>query len=117
MVDHLSDLQNMAHEVRKVGGVSSDSARYIDSRVQMREFRSRLGAIESMPGQKIKELRERHQLTQAMLAEFMNLSTVTISKWERDEKNPNGTALMVLNALNEKGMQVFSWRNKRGSDV
>lgn len=49
-----------------------------------------------------------------MLAEFLNLSTVTISKWERDEKNPNGAALMVLNALNENGMQVLAWRSNRG---
>jgi len=115
MVDHLSDLKGMAHEMQKIGGVSSDTVKYIDSRIQMREFRARLGTIVSMSGQQIKELRERHQLTQAMLAELMNLSTVTISKWERDEKNPNGTALMVLNALNEKGMQIFAWRNGKES--
>jgi len=81
-------------------------------RPSLSEFRARLAAIQGMSGQQIKKLRERHQLSQAMLAEFLNLSTVTISKWERDEKNPNGAALMVLNALNENGMQVLAWRDK-----
>lgn len=84
-----------------------------DTRISLSEFRARMGTIKSMSGEQIKKLRERHQLSQAMLAEFMNLSTVTISKWERDEKNPNGTALMVLNSLNDYGMQIFAWRNNQ----
>lgn len=85
----------------------------VSSRPSLSEFRARLGAIQNMSGQQIKMLRERHQLSQAMLAEFLNLSTVTISKWERDEKNPNGAALMVLNALNENGMQILAWRSNK----
>lgn len=84
-----------------------------DTRMSLREFRARMGTIKSMSGDQIKKLRKRHHLSQAMLAEFMNLSTVTISKWERDEKNPNGTALMVLNSLNDYGMRVFEWRSNQ----
>lgn len=87
------------------------------SRSTLSEFRARMSAIQTMSGEQIKMLRQRHQLSQAMLAEFLNLSTVTISKWERDEKNPNGAALMVLNALNENGMQVLAWRSNRGNNV
>lgn len=89
----------------------------IDSRLSLKELRTNIVAVQSMDGKQIKELRERYHLTQAMLAEFMNLSTVTISKWERNEKNPNGTALMVLNALNETGLQIFNWRNSGGRNV
>lgn len=88
-----------------------------EPRPSLSEFRSRMGAIQSMSGQQIKKLRERHHLSQAMLAEFLNLSTITISKWERDEKNPNGAALMVLNALSENGMQVLAWRNAQRNEV
>lgn len=84
-----------------------------NQRESLREFRARMSAVDNMSGEQIKQLRERYQLSQAMLAELMNLSVVTISKWERNEKNPNGAALVLLNALDVDGTRAFSWREKR----
>jgi len=85
-----------------------------NQRESLKDFRARMSAVDHMNGGQIKQLRERYQLSQAMLAEFMNLSVVTISKWERNEKNPNGAALVLLNALAANGVDFFSWRQKKG---
>ncbi|NIE72679.1 helix-turn-helix domain-containing protein [Pantoea sp. Acro-807] len=85
-----------------------------NQRESLKDFRSRMSAVNHMSGKQIKELRERFELSQAMLAEFMNLSVVTISKWERNEKSPNGAALVLLNALDIDGVRAFSWRERKG---
>ncbi|MDN4626535.1 MULTISPECIES: helix-turn-helix domain-containing protein [Erwinia] len=108
MVDHLKDLQEIAHDFHEVGGVSAETVHYIDARVRLQELRQRLPAVQDMPGQAIRQLRERFDLSQAMLAEYVNMSVVTISKWERGEKKPNGAALRVLNTLARKGPDAFA---------
>ena len=107
MVDHLKDLQEMAHDMFPHGGISEDTVNYIDARVKLRELRARLPAIVEMNGEAIRALRGRYNLSQAMLAEYVNMSVVTISKWERGEKKPNGAALRVLNTLSDKGPEIF----------
>jgi len=82
--------------------------KYIDARVRLQELRQRLPAVQEMTGQAIRQLRERFDLSQAMLAEYVNMSVVTISKWERGEKKPNGAALRLLNTLARKGPDVFA---------
>lgn len=108
MVDHLKDLQEMAHDMLPHGGISEDTVNYIDSRVRLREFRERLAVITEMNGDAIRTLRSRYHLSQTMLAELVNMSVVTVSKWERGEKKPNGAALRVLNVLSVKGPGVFT---------
>lgn len=107
MVDHLKDLQEMAHEMAPQGGISEDTVNYIDARVKLRELRAQLPAIIEMNGEAIRALRGRFNLSQAMLAEYVNMSVMTVSKWERGEKKPNGAALRVLSTLLEKGPEVF----------
>ncbi len=40
-------------------------------------------------GGRIKYLREKHKLTQKKLAEFLNVTPGTVSKWEKEENLPN----------------------------
>lgn len=98
----------MAHDMFPHGGISEETVNYIDARVRLRDLRARLPVIESMSGEAIRALRSRFNLSQAMLAEYVNMSVVTISKWERGEKKPNGAALRVLNTMAAKGPDVFA---------
>ena len=45
---------------------------------------------------KIKEFRTRERLTQAQVAELLDVSAQAISKWEREECYPDITLLPVL---------------------
>ncbi|WP_086314409.1 hypothetical protein A5821_001976 [Enterococcus sp. 7F3_DIV0205] len=47
-------------------------------------------------GSKLKELRESKKITQKELAEFLNVTPQTISKWERDKSYPDLDTLVKL---------------------
>jgi putative transcriptional regulator len=53
----------------------------------------------------IKALRERLNISQAVLASIINASANSIQKWERGAKRPSGTALKLLNLLDRKGVE------------
>ena len=53
----------------------------------------------------IRSLRERLNLSQAVLASVINASPNSIQKWERGTKKPSGTALKLLNLLDRKGLE------------
>ena len=57
--------------------------------------------------QKIKALRKRYDISQAVLAAVINTSLSTVSKWEIGEKHPSGPSLKLLNILDLKGIEVF----------
>ena len=47
-------------------------------------------------GENIKRLRMTKDITQEQLAEFLNISNVAVSKWERGETYPDISLLPVL---------------------
>jgi len=53
----------------------------------------------------IRALRERLNISQAVLASIINASANSIQKWERGSKRPSGTALKLLNLLDRKGLE------------
>lgn len=107
MVDYLKDLQEIAHDFNPLGVISDELTEKIDSRVRLRELRTSLPVLQLMSGEAIRELRERHGLSQAMLAAYIGLSPATVVKWEREEKKPNGAALRLLNLIDRKGLEVL----------
>ena len=59
---------------------------------------------------KIKEYRERKFLTQEELAKILNVSFVSISRWERGKFEPNMETKKKLFAIfNEIGMKIDDW--------
>ncbi|MFT4929641.1 MAG: putative transcriptional regulator, partial [Phenylobacterium sp.] len=40
------------------------------------------------------------------LAKYLNMSPVSIQKWERGESKPTGAALKLLNIINSQGLSV-----------
>ena len=50
-------------------------------------------------GEKINELRKRHQMTQEMLAEQLSVSPQAVSKWERGVANPDLGLIPALAAI------------------
>ena len=49
-------------------------------------------------------LRERHRLSQAVLASVLNTSLSTVRQWEIGEKHPSGPSLKLLSLLDRKGL-------------
>ena len=56
---------------------------------------------------KIKTLRKRYGVSQAVLAAFINTSLSTVRQWEIGEKHPSGPSLKLLNILDTKGLDAL----------
>jgi len=57
--------------------------------------------------EKIRALREKYKLSQAVLAAVLNTSLSTVRQWEIGQKHPSGPSLKLLNLLDRKGIEVL----------
>ena len=64
-----------------------------------------LKAVPEYSPDEIRALRERLNISQAVLASVINASANSIQKWERGAKRPSGTALKLLSLLDRKGLE------------
>jgi putative transcriptional regulator len=79
-------------------------AGFIDLR-RMREYDALcLGPVPSYSSAKIRALRARHKLSQAVFASVLNTSLSTVRQWEIGEKQPSGPSLKLLD---RKGLEVL----------
>ena len=73
----------------------------------MREFDVRcLTAIDDISAKKIKALRKREGISQAVLARCLNLTTGQISQLERGARHARGSTLKLLCLIEEKGLNA-----------
>lgn len=80
---------------------------FIDKR-RMREYDALcLEPVPSYPGDQIRALRDRYQLSQAVLAVVLNISLSTVRQWEIGAKRPSGPSLKLLNLLDRKGLEAL----------
>ena len=61
----------------------------------------------ALTGPQIKALRERAQLSQAVFARYLHLTTGYISQLERGAKRPTGPALVLLDIIRRKGIEAI----------
>ncbi len=78
----------------------------IISKRRMGEFEALCNLdIEEMPPEKIKSLREKSHVSQAVFAAVLNTSVSTVQKWEIGDKRPSGPSLKLLNLIERKGLE------------
>ena len=81
------------------------SAGFIDKR-RMREYDALcLAPVPAYSGKKIRALRDRYRLSQAVFASVLNTSLSTVRQWEIGDKHPSGPSLKLLNLLDRKGLE------------
>lgn len=64
-------------------------------------------SIEEMSPDKIKSLRLKLQLSQAVFAATLNTSISTVQKWEIGDKRPSGPSLRLLTSIERKGLEAI----------
>lgn len=62
--------------------------------------------VHEIPPQKIKALREKAHVSQAVFAAVLNISLSTVQKWEVGDKKPSGPSLKLLNLIERKGLEA-----------
>jgi putative transcriptional regulator len=63
-------------------------------------------SLHLLSGDEIRALREQANLSQAVFAQCLNLTTGYVSQLERGAKRPTGAALALLNVIQRHGMQA-----------
>ena len=80
---------------------------FIDQR-KMRKFDLLCQApIPDYDSEKIRALRDRFKLSQAVLASVLNTSLSTVWQWEIGDKHPSGPSQKLLNLLERKGLEAL----------
>ena len=83
------------------------SAGFINKR-RMREYDALcLEPIPRYSRNKIRTLRKRHHISQAVLAIVLNTSLSTVRQWEIGAKQPSGPSLKLLDLLDRKGLEAL----------
>jgi putative transcriptional regulator len=66
-----------------------------------------LEEIKALDSKKIKKIRVREKLSQAVIAKILNVTPSTYQKWERGEVQPKGTSLKLLHLAYDHGIQYI----------
>lgn len=74
----------------------------------LREFdSSSLPLIELLDSKAIKAIRMKVNVSQAVFSKCLNVSLSTVKQWERGEKRPRGTALLLLHLVSKRGLALL----------
>jgi putative transcriptional regulator len=97
-------LLETADDMRRVG-VMDDATH---KKITLRHLSDKAaGKDETITAKDIRELRERAHLSQAVFARYLKLTTGYVSQLERGAKRPTGPALVLLNIIRRKGIEVI----------
>jgi putative transcriptional regulator len=99
----VSDILNAVHETAK--GLSEVG---LITKNRMQEYDALcIAPVPLYDQSKIKALRSRYHLSQAVFAAVLNTSLSTVRQWEIGDKKPSGTSLKLLNILDRKGLEAL----------
>ncbi len=83
------------------------AAGFIDMRSMKNYDALCLAPVPTYSSAKIRALRARHKLSQAVFASVLNTSLSTVRQWEIGDKHPSGPSLKLLSLLDKKGLEVL----------
>ena len=62
--------------------------------------------VKEISPKKIRRMRQKENISQAVFAAILNTSVSTIQKWELGDKKPSGPSLKLLSILERKGLEA-----------
>jgi putative transcriptional regulator len=69
--------------------------------------RDALPKVTDLSPSEIAKVREQAEVSQAVLAGFLNVAVNTVSQWERGERKPTGAALKLLHVVKRSGIEAL----------
>ena len=99
-----SDAMAAIHETMEAlhdGGV-------IDKQTIRRFDDACLTPIRPLKPEEIKAIREKEHVSQTVFANYLNVTSGLVSKWERGEKRPSGASLKLLSLLEKNGLATVA---------
>jgi putative transcriptional regulator len=80
---------------------------FIDQRKMQQYDALCLEPISDYNSKKIRSLRDRYKISQAVLASLLNTSTSAVRQWETGSKHPSGPSQKLLHLLEHKGLEAL----------
>ncbi len=80
----------------------------IDKKTMQRFDRSCLTPVKKLSPAAIRRIRTKADVSQAVFAAHLNVTTGIISKWERGEKVPSGPAAKLLALVAKHGIEAIA---------
>jgi len=80
---------------------------FIDKRQMLKFDALCIAPVNDYDATKVKALRKRLHLSQAVLAAVLNTSVSTVRKWEVGDKRPSGPSQKLLDILERKGLEAM----------
>ncbi|HEV3038397.1 MAG TPA: DNA-binding transcriptional regulator [Candidatus Angelobacter sp.] len=97
--DAFEAIHSSASALAKVGAIDKTTMRSFDA--------SCLTVPAPIKPRQIKQLRERHHVSQPVFARYLNTSESTVEKWETGAKRPSGMALKLLSVVQKHGLKML----------
>ena len=80
----------------------------IDKRTMRRFDDACLTPVRPLTPEEIRAIREREHVSQSVFANYLNVTTSLVSKWERGEKRPSGASLKLLSLVEKNGLATVA---------
>jgi putative transcriptional regulator len=96
----LASIHETMEALHEIGAIDKRTMRGFDETC--------LTPIQDLAPEEIKEIREREHVSQTVFANYLNVTTSLISKWERGEKKPSGASLKLLSLVKHKGLDAVA---------
>lgn len=101
---HRSEAMAAIHETMEalhdIGAIGKQTMRHFDEAC--------LSPIRPMKPKEIKAIRERENVSQTVFANYLNVTSSLVSKWERGEKRPSGASLKLLSLVEKNGLSAVA---------
>ncbi len=98
--DAMASVHETMEALHKVGAIDKQTMRRFDNACLTRVY--------PLTPKQIKSLREREHVSQAVFANYLNVTPTLVSKWERGEKKPSGPALKLLSLVDKHGITAIA---------
>lgn len=98
------NLIDMGKDLRDVGLIDEESCHKITMRLLKKE---KMPKIKPITSDEIRAIREKEQVSQAVFANYLNLTVGYISKLEQGLRKPTGPLLTLLNIVQRKGLHAI----------
>jgi putative transcriptional regulator len=80
----------------------------VDKQTMRRFDDACLTPIRPLKPEEIKAIRERERVSQTVFANYLNVASSLVSKWERGEKRPSGASLKLLSLVEKNGLATVA---------
>jgi len=96
----MAAIHEMMEDLHDGGVIGKQTMRHFDEAC--------LTPIRPLKPEEIKAIRERERVSQTVFANYLNVTSSLVSKWERGEKRPSGASLKLLSLVEKNGLAAVA---------